>query len=268
MVGAVGVRAAADARVEDRVVEEGVAVIVEVAVPRLARLDLPQRLAVGAHRVVHAHFQIEDVAGRVAVAAAAWRVRVAPGQREVPARLRERLGRRREDDAVAALPRQRALGGAHLPLEVPAHAVRALPEEAQDVHVGLDARLRVVCIRAVAVPVDVAVESEQPRRGRGVVRLDPGLVGPTVDVSQRPDVARVPIAMAVPAPPRVVKELPAVVKVLVGSDGVHKLVRPARGVVEPPFALLPAFHAPQQVELAAPVLQEGLAPLVVEEDRR
>eukprot|EP00966_Prymnesium_polylepis_P200995 4657782-Prymnesium_polylepis.1 len=139
-------------------------------------------------------------------------------------------------------------GSPRLPLQIAAHIVgNRVSKEAEDVDVASDARIGVVCAFApAAVPVDVAVESEQPRRGRGVVRLDPGLVGPTVDVSQRPDVARVPIAMAVPAPPRVVKELPAVVKVLVGSDGVHKLVRPARGVVEPPFALLPAFHAPQQ----------------------
>mmetsp|Transcript_27560 Transcript_27560/g.72851 ORF Transcript_27560/g.72851 Transcript_27560/m.72851 type:complete len:275 (-) Transcript_27560:30-854(-) len=251
MVGAVGVRAAADARVEDRVVEEGVAVIVEVAVPRLARLDLPQRLAVGAHRVVHAHFQIEDVAGRVAVAAAAWRVRVAPGQREVPARLRERLGRRREDDAVAALPRQRALGGAHLPLEVPAHAVRALPEEAQDVHVGLDARLRVVCIRAVAVPVDVAVPAEQRRRRLGEVGRNPVLVGAAVPLAELPRRARVPVAVASPPPPRVIEERPAV-------------ALPACRIVPPRLSFLPAIGAPKLVELTLTILEEEGAVRVVE----
>eukprot|EP00966_Prymnesium_polylepis_P008013 184531-Prymnesium_polylepis.1 len=139
-------------------------------------------------------------------------------------------------------------GMSHLPLQIAAHIVRnRVSKEAEDIDVASHARICVVRAFAPAtVPVDVAVEPEQPRCGRGVVRLDPDLVGPTVDVSQRPDVARVPVAMAVPAPPRVVKELPAVVIIPVGSDGVHELVRPARAVVEPPFALLPAFHAPQQ----------------------
>eukprot|EP00966_Prymnesium_polylepis_P186970 4334299-Prymnesium_polylepis.1 len=138
-----------------------------------------------------------------------WAWSVHWGRPAGAARVQRRRGGLRSSRR-ARLKRASSARSRYLPLEVPAHAVRALPEEAQDVHVGLDARLRVVCIRAVAVPVDVAVPAEQRRRRLGEVGRNPVLVGAAVPLAELPRRARVPVAVASPPPPRVIEEVPAV----------------------------------------------------------